>query len=104
MEAFKLGETVIRHGDVLLKKDNTEINGPIVAQCILHQGQNHHHRLSGEFRIQSNENGNKYLEVIKPTELSHDEHRTLLLPIGVYLVEIQREYDHWLEESRMVID
>jgi hypothetical protein len=103
MENFNIGETVIRHGDVHIKLSDKELDGPIIAQCLLHKGQNHHHNLRGSFRLQENESG-KFLQILEPTELYHEEHKTLLIPPGKYSVDIQLEYDHWSEESRQVID
>lgn len=104
MEGFQTGDTIIRHGDVLLKKtDDMSIEGLDIAQQVLHQGLNHKHILSGKFRYEVRD-GKTYVQVIEPSELSHEEHRTLLLPTGTYLMDIEREYDHWEEESRQVID
>ena len=50
----------------------------------------------------------KYLRVLSDITLEHPEHRIegqpAILPIGDYWVEIKSEYDHFIEESREVID
>lgn len=103
---YTIGDTIIRHGDVHLKKwDNPCSNNiPTATQALLHKGENHHHRLNGgSFKIEEKD-GNKYLEVVKETKLEHEEHNTISITPGFYLIDIQVEYDHWLEESRRVID
>lgn len=46
----------------------------------------------------------KYFEVKAPTNLNHEEHNTINLPPGLYEVRIVREYDHFKEEARQVVD
>lgn len=46
----------------------------------------------------------KYFEVKAPTNLNHEEHHTINLPPGIYEVRIVREYDHFKEEARQVVD
>lgn len=48
--------------------------------------------------------GEKYIEIVEPTELRHEEHRPITIPEGYYKIEIVREYDHFAEESRQVMD
>lgn len=100
MEGFSLGDVVFRHGDVLLKKNDQKLDGPIAVQGLLYQGQNHSHYLkSGEWILKDN-----ILDVRAESVLTHAEHGDITLPVGLYLVDIQQEYDHFLEESRNVID
>jgi hypothetical protein len=49
-------------------------------------------------------NGIRYLEVIKEARISHPEHKDTILSDGIYKISKVREYDHWKEESREVID
>lgn len=94
-----------RHGDVCLKPAlGAKPSGRFVSTLLLHQGEQHHHRLKGgSFRV-SEVGGKKLLQVQKVTSLVHEEHKVIRLVPGVYAVEIQQEYDHFLEESRQVID
>lgn len=49
--------------------------------------------------------GDRYLKVIdKPVDLKHEEHKTISIPPGEYKIGIVREYDHFKEESREVVD
>lgn len=107
MSKYNIGEVVFRHGDVLLRKTDKQNghNSPIVSQAVLHAGQNHNHTMTGEFRM-FEEDGKKYVEILGPTTLGHNEHGSLSLKRRKTALEvgIQVEYDHWLEESRQVID
>jgi len=46
----------------------------------------------------------KYFEVEVPTDLNHEEHKTIQVPPGIYEVRIVREYDHFENEAREVVD
>jgi hypothetical protein len=49
--------------------------------------------------------GERYLEVTgDKVELRHEEHKTINLPPGEYKIGIVKEYDHFKEEAREVID
>ncbi len=47
-------------------------------------------------------NEDRMLVADEPVEVVHPEHRTLKLPIGVFLVVVQREYDE--VKARRIID
>jgi len=42
--------------------------------------------------------------VQKKSELTHQEHNTIEIQPGIYTIDIVQEYDHFLEESRSVLD
>lgn len=94
-----------RHGDVILKPaQGAKPKGAFARTLLLHKGEQHHHRLAGgSFRV-GLVSGVKVLQVQKQTILTHEEHGPIKVKPGVYAVEIQSEYDHFLEESRNVID
>jgi len=74
------------------------------ATKILHQGEQHsHHFIKGESLIGEG-NGKKYLRVKKLAIVDHAEHGKGDIPVGDYYVEVKLEYDHFLNESREVID
>ncbi len=91
-------------GDVLYKM--TELlpeNSLPLKTDLIHKGQNHHHRISGSYELyQSNED--MYILALDTCDLTHEEHATIQLPAGLYKKDLVREYDHFLEESRVVID
>jgi hypothetical protein len=94
----------LQQGDVLLKRHSGPMPGNTSKGPLLHKGQQHHHSLrGGAFRIIEGDGG-KFLDVEEATELTHEEHKTIPVPAGQYKVEFVQEYDHWLEESRQVVD
>jgi hypothetical protein len=107
---FDVGQVVGRHGDVLLAKTENQIRAdlPLQKSAVLHAGNNHNHMVSGAFYVRE-DGGKRFLGVVDTATLSHDEHGDQ--PWGVQEVygtelevRIAQEYDHWLEESRAVID
>lgn len=47
----------------------------------------------------------RYLRVGKDgIDITHEEHKTIHVPPGEYEVRIVREYDHFAEEARRVVD
>jgi hypothetical protein len=93
-----------QQGDCLLKKTKFPADGlTVVPGNILFKGQQHHHRVRGDFEMYD-ASGVRYLRVAGKTELFHEEHKTVFLPKGDYRLDFVQEYDHFLEESRQVID
>ena len=45
-----------------------------------------------------------FIKANKPVRVLHEEHNTIVLDVGTWRVAKVREYDHFLEESREVID
>lgn len=100
---------IIQQGDVLfhkiesIPKNLTEQKTNIVQEG---EATGHAHRLYGDdykMFIQP-ETKKRYLRVVKETPLKHEEHKEITLPEGDYEIGIVREYDHWDEETRAVID
>jgi len=94
----------IRHGDVILEKiDKTIGKMNRKNEEILARGEvtGHMHKLSGDFYV--SETMPMQIEVIGHTELSHDEHDTIVIPEGKYRVIMQRESD-LVGEIRQVMD
>ena len=79
---------------------------------VLQEGEvtGHAHRLHGDgFRVHAipGKVGNadkKYLRLVKPVALRHEEHKEIKLPTGDFEIRIVREYDHFEEEARRVAD
>lgn len=92
-----------QQGDVLLKQAEKTPKGlkPFKGD-LLYKGQNHHHRVRGKFKIATKENVTFLIS--SGCELFHEEHKAIKIPKGNYQLDIVREYDHWREESRRVID
>jgi hypothetical protein len=95
----------IRHGDVILQQvESVKGKQKKVNECILAEGEvtGHFHKLSGQI-LESQFEDERFIEVIADSELTHQEHDTLLIPKGKYKVIIQREVD-LLGEVRQVMD
>lgn len=93
-----------QQGDCILKVDKLKKRGAKkIAGDLLFKGQQHHHRLRGKFE-QYDVGGVRFVRATKPIELFHEEHKTIPIPAGDYRLDFVQEYDHFLEESRQVID
>ena len=56
------------------------------------------------FKLKITENGERYLKVLEPTILKHQEHSPRVIQPGNYKIGIQREYDPYSKIVRRVID
>ena len=45
-----------------------------------------------------------FIKCEKPVTVTHEEHAAIEVPAGTWRVAIVREYDHFAEESRQVMD
>lgn len=95
----------LQTGDVLYKQTDLIPSGAKkIKGDLVHKGENHHHRLSGGLFKILRDGDKTYLDIGKPTKAVHEEHKSVTLPKGKYVIDIVQEYDHFLEESRNVID
>jgi hypothetical protein len=92
----------IQHGDCLLKQCEKPTDIKILKTDIIYQGLNHSHKIRGKFRIAKR--GDDVFLHSKGAEIYHAEHLPLKVPEGFWKLEVVKEYDHLLEESRKVID
>lgn len=46
----------------------------------------------------------RYLRLLKEIPLEHEEHKKIMLPPGEYEIRIVKEYDHFQDLQRSVID
>lgn len=64
----------------------------------------HKHQLHGDgFRFYTKDN-TRYLRIVKPTALRHEEHDEQMFAPGDYRIGIVKEWDYDSEEERQVID
>lgn len=102
-------------GDVLLipVKEVPKDANEQIKTGILMSGEhtNNHHRLSGSpiimFRKEDFEQGGnftKFVIIDKPTMLTHEEHKPIEVPPGIYESRIVREFDHFSKLIRKVQD
>ena len=83
-------------------EDMNEQHSKGIVQHGEHTG--HKHQLHGDgFRFYKKQD-KRYLRLLKPTPLKHEEHKEIMLQPGDYRIGIVREYDHFSEEAREVQD
>ena len=77
-----------------------------VAGRVLREGEatGHAHVATGEGVQLFIHGGTLYMRVPAGTEVVHEEHAVVNVPAGVYEIGAVREYDHFAEEARPVID
>lgn len=100
---------VWRQGDVIIKPETVPSDATKIEGVVLAEGERtgHAHRISqGQVELYRNiAAGLLWLKVMSEFAcLSHEEHEDIVLPMGDYLVKIQREYDWFSEEVRNVAD
>lgn len=97
-----------QQGDVLLFSGKipagAEINEAFDGIVQHGEATGHKHQLHGDgFRLYT-KGDKRYLRIVKPTALRHEEHREIMLAPGDYRIGIVREYSHFDEEAREVVD
>lgn len=95
-----------QQGDVIIEKV-AEIRGKKLNHLILAMGETtgHCHQVSeGEAELYEHD-GVVYLRIkSEVATIIHEEHKTVTLPKGDYVVRQVQEYDHFSEEARNVRD
>ena len=97
---------ILRHGDLLLKTvKNIPEKAVKIGTDTLQEGEvtGHRHRLKGDFDILL-EKGQKYVNAKSELELVHEEHNTIQIPIGKYVLFQEREFDLFDELYKEVLD
>lgn len=98
-----------QHGDVLLgtvesfPEDIEKLNTNVLQEGE-HTG--HAHRLfEGKFEVfEQPKTKVKYLRVVEPVALRHEEHKQIDLPPGNYKIGIVKEFDPFEQLTRNVLD
>jgi hypothetical protein len=97
-----------QQGDVLLVPSKIPPQAKKVDDPVLAHGEatGHAHRLHGDgFTVfEHPTTKKKHLRIVRTTALRHEEHKEIALPPGEYEVGGVREYDHFDEEARQVVD
>lgn len=99
-----------QQGDVLMKSLNKL---PAEAKhikraskgYILAEGEvtGHSHAVLDEIEM-FEKNGLRFIRADNEFTVTHQEHQPIVVPPGVYQLDIVQEYDHFAEEARRVID
>ena len=93
-----------RHGELLIKA--SRVKGKKLKHLILAEGEvtSHKHAITkGKAELYEHE-GTLFLKCLSECELSHPDHKTIVLPKGEYEVTPQREYIVGDEKYRRVSD
>ena len=113
-EEIKLGEWGM-HGDVVIKRIETLPNDfnnfkKESNDCLAYgEATGHAHKLFGDpnsfdVRIDPVNPSQRYLRVVEPIALRHQEHKEIIIFPGDYQTYIQREYDPFEKRIREVAD
>lgn len=97
-----------RHGDLVFSQIKTipkEANETKDHKLALGEMTGHYHALTkGRFKVYDLPNNEKVVEVETPTDLTHQEHKTIEIQPGRYKMHFEQEYDYCLESVRQVQD
>jgi len=106
-----MNKNQIQHGDVLLQRVETLPKGvKIVARrngiIIVAEGEmtGHHHVIAERGATLMELQGELYLEVTEPVTITHEEHKSLPIPEGIYRIGIVKEYDYLRDMERQIRD
>lgn len=95
------------HGDVNILESDIPGDAEITKETVLEYGEvtGHAHRMHGDqFTIFKTKDNRKFLRVIQPSDLSHEEHHTRTIQPGDYQIRRTRETDHMSGVTRQVAD
>jgi hypothetical protein len=101
---FQQGDVLIESAVIPASAKKSAVNkcGVVLAEG---ETTGHAHVITdGSAAILLEDNDTMYLRVIKETTLTHEEHKKITIPPGEYSVRKVQEYDHFMEESREVVD
>lgn len=97
-----------QQGDVLLHleaipKEAVEKKFDGVVQYGEHTGHSHKFTESGYIYFETPQK-TRHLRIVEPIKLFHEEHKEITISPGEYRIGIVKEYDHFAEEAREVLD
>ena len=97
---------MIQQGDVVIVKC-CGVRGKKLKHLTLAFGEatGHHHTITKGDAELYEQNGTLYLKVNSDSaELTHQEHDVVEIPQGEYQINIVKEFDHFKEEAKRVVD
>lgn len=96
-----------RHGDLCIKQiDELPKEAKKCKNNVLASGTatGHNHKINSKILCVYEKEGIKYIKSNKKLDLIHDEHETITLEKGNYIVSTEREYDPFKDLIKKVID
>lgn len=106
-EKIKMKQNYGFHGDVHVIESEIPVDAVETDETVLEYGEvtGHAHRMNGDgFKILKTPDNRKFLRVIQPSDLSHEEHHTRTIQPGDYEIRRTRETDHMTGVTRVVAD
>ena len=98
---------IARHGDLLIRNTNKVPSNLKPANTVITaEGEKtgHKHQLHGNVTVYKQELGSLYFKVKTSAELVHQEHKTIHVPKGTYMVQQEREFNPFENIQRVVLD
>lgn len=101
----------IQQGDVLFQRVSQlpkgclklpEENGKLIIARGEQSG--HHHAITTKEAVLWELEGDLYLEATAPVTITHEEHKALEIPEGIYKIGRVKEYDYFTEMEHQVRD
>ncbi len=100
--------TYFQQGDVLAKPvDSIPPGMKKLSHRHLAEGEttgHFHEAVADDVELFEAEDGTLYMRAPTGTTIKHQEHKPVTIPPGVYAIGGVREFDHFKEEARRVID
>lgn len=104
MKQYQHGDVLIREAGELPKgvREVAREGGRIIV--VRGEATGHNHAIAEKGAKLYELKGELYLEVTEPVTITHEEHKPLEIPEGVYEIGRVKEYDYFQEMERQVID
>ena len=96
MTPFRKKLNIFRHGDLLIREVSTIPSNAIpLSTNIIAMGEKtgHNHQISGPAQVYETPDKQKYFQANKEIFLKHQEHNSLRIQAGRYVIISEREYD-----------
>tara|TARA_B100000586_G_scaffold135127_1_gene97780 strand:+ start:126 stop:473 length:348 start_codon:yes stop_codon:yes gene_type:complete len=111
---FKKKPKIYRHGDLLIKQiDHIPLSAQRLSTSIIAEGEvtGHNHKLYGSHQVYGTHSSQNW-RIIEPTyfqakeeiSLKHQEHNTLKISKGNYVILHEREYNPFKNIQEEVVD
>jgi len=111
---MKVNMNFCQQGDVLIEKfegklpEGLKRKTPTDKGLVIREGEvtGHAHRVEDcpDVEMYENDDGTIFIVAKKEFIVDHEEHKSHVIPAGIYISEPVREYDHLTEESKPVRD
>ena len=96
-----------QQGDVLICPCQIPNDAKKIKGGILQEGEHtgHAHRLTdGDYAIFETPKKERFLRIVKPTTITHEEHQAFQIDPGEYKIGIVEEFDPFAQMIRTVLD